>query len=227
MPGAFSGTLLESDLLAASAPGGGAPAFLGSSEDAGAACDPAIFLVDDPEPQGGPQAASTTSPPGVARNPAHASAPAPHPGAPQPASLMVPQGPQAASACELLRELESSVDFILPGQSLDSLLLDAGDGWHNSPPAPSPGTPAAWQATSSSFPAIPEEAELALEQLQLAAPLPGVSMGADSLGTPAFTLPAPSPASMFVPVSAPAPSPAPTPAAAPPEPLSKLKLPGR
>ncbi|KAI3436031.1 hypothetical protein D9Q98_002088 [Chlorella vulgaris] len=173
LPAAFSVPLLENDLIGTEAPAG-APAFLGRAEGAGAACDPAIFLVDDPEPVlacGGHQSSALSLNGCGAQHQTHTAA----------RDIAMRQQLPESSADDMLRELERSMDFLLPHQSIELLLMGGGgrgdDGrssWQ-SPPISGPNTPPSaltsptnWQP--SAFPAIPEETELPQAELEPSLP---------------------------------------------------------
>lgn len=224
LPGAFSGTLLEEDLRGAVAP----PAFLGEAAGAGAAADPAAFLV------GGHDVAVYGAASGLLHSgmPAFASGGA----ATRAHSLEAPcgmggmGGGSRASASDLLRALESGCDFLLPSEPLDmpiSLLGGPGDCSSPPPMATSPGTPpsvpGALSWPSLIFPPIPEEAEL-LQAAPASAPTPllppasqppslqgSMAATATAAGTPLGSSPftmqpaqmaAPSQLPLFVPVPA-------------------------
>jgi hypothetical protein len=197
LPSAFSAPLLEDDLLGTAA-ADGAPAFLGSQEAAGAACDPAIFLVDDDEPMAahGPAISPPATAAGTPFVPGGALAP-------PSAALEVPPRVAPTSADSLLRELECSMDFLLPSQAMESLLLGApagSDTWRASPPAAGPSTPPSAAPPTSwkpaPFPSIPEERELPAAQLEPR--LPGMApLQPPAMSTAAFEHSAPS---VFVPV---------------------------
>ncbi|KAL4458716.1 hypothetical protein ABPG75_013581 [Micractinium tetrahymenae] len=212
LPGAFSGTLLEADVHGAAAP----PSFLGEAAGAGAAADPAAFLV------GGPEDARPAGHGGYLSAGMPAFAPAAAGGSPglEPAGGMGGMlggmggmfggmggmgGGSRATASDMLRSLESGCDFLLPSEPLDvpmSLLGSAGDAADLPLAATSPGTPPSAPGTlawpSLGFPPIPEEAELLHAApaaappplLQPAASLPG-SMTAAAAAAPGLHVPSP------------------------------------
>lgn len=241
--GAFSGTLLEADLRGAGAP----PAFLGEAAAAGAAADPAAFLV------GGPEEAAPASRSGHL----DAGLPAFAAGGRHAHSLEGPGGMGGmamgglgsmvggshATASDMLRSLESGCDFLLSSEPLDmpmSLLGSPGHAGSPPPVATSPGTPpsvpGALSWPSLVFPTIPEETEL-LHGAPTAAPasllppaaslppsLPGSMTGTVTAGaalphTSPFTLPPLQPAAPSPqPLFVPVPAPAAPPVQLPPAP---------
>jgi hypothetical protein len=189
LPGAFSGTLLDADFG-----GSGPPTFLGTEAAAGAACDPGAFFISDAD------AENPLQPPQL-QLPSLGGSPH-HPASPQ---QQQQQQPAAASARDLLRELESSADYLLPPPGtdpVDDLLL--GDAPATSPGGSDIGRGLPWHALS--FPAIPEEAELPQAQAQLL-PSPGAAAVAAAAAAPLSpqlpamgAAPVPRPPSLFIPV---------------------------
>lgn len=203
LPGAYSGTLLEADLRGTGAP----PAFLGEAAGAGAAADPAAFLVGGPETDVPGSRSGHLDVSMTAFAAAGSSARAHSLEGPGSLALCGMDGGSRATASDLLRSLDSGCDFLLLSEPLDvpmSLLGSPGPAASPPPVATSPGTPPSvpghFSWPSLVFPTIPEEAELHAGPVTTPALVP-----------PAASLPHSLPGSMAGHAAAPAVLPGPSP----------------